>query len=190
MFDPNKYAVLLAEQRDADASAANKHRNIRCPKCDLNQSATHKKCSRCGHDLKEARKAKFAKMNASQRLSFFDATPIDSDEFAYQCLLAADSLAKASTPEPWSTSKTSNWIARVGGLPDYIQHISHGIARSGKHTESEAIEMAVGVCEDPPKNWGATAREACAKAVAEWEAKRAKAHAMGLLGGKGGGGKK
>jgi hypothetical protein len=40
---------------------------------------------------------------------------------------AADSMAKASTPEPWSKSKTSNWVARAGGLPDYIQHISHDL---------------------------------------------------------------
>lgn len=30
------------------------------------------------------------------------------------------SLAKASTPEPFSASRTSNWVARVGGLPPYI----------------------------------------------------------------------
>lgn len=33
---------------------------------------------------------------------------------------AADSLAKASTPEPFSRSRTSNWVARGGGLPPYI----------------------------------------------------------------------
>jgi hypothetical protein len=65
---------------------------------------------------------------------------------------AKGSLAKASTPEPWSKSKTSNWVARAGGLPDYIQHVSHGIKRSNPElSTSEAIQRAIGVV----KNWAA-----------------------------------
>jgi hypothetical protein len=94
---------------------------------------------------------------------------------------AADSLAKASTPQPWSTSKTSNWVARSGGLPDYIQHVSHGIKRSSPGISvSEAIQKAIGVV----KRWAAggggvdkNTQAAAAKAVAEWEAKKAGAHA-------------
>jgi hypothetical protein len=41
--------------------------------------------------------------------------------------------------------------------------------------------MAIGVCKHPPKNWGADARAACAKAVAEWAEKKAEAHAKGLI---------
>lgn len=84
---------------------------------------------------------------------------------------AADSLVKASTPQPFSTSKTSNWVARVGGLPDYVQHIAHALVTSG-HPESEAIQMAIGIVKNPPHNWGAEARAAAAKAAAEWEAKK------------------
>lgn len=87
---------------------------------------------------------------------------------------AADSLVKASTPQPFSTSRTSNWIARLGGLPDYIQHVAHGILRSDPAGGvSGAIEKAIGVV----KNWAsgvgkhvdANTRAAAAKAVAEWE---------------------
>lgn len=87
---------------------------------------------------------------------------------------AADSLVKASTPEPFSTSKTSNWVARKGGLPPYVQHIAHDIEGTGKppKTESEAIRLAIGIVENPPKAWDATAKAAAAKAAAEWRAKR------------------
>lgn len=90
--------------------------------------------------------------------------------------MAKGSLAKASTPEPFSTSKTSNWVARGGGLPDYIQHVAHALVRSGK-TESEAIAMAIGII----KNWAhgkgnvdAETRAAATKALGEWTALKAK----------------
>lgn len=89
---------------------------------------------------------------------------------------AADSLAKASTPEPFSTSKTSNWIARNGGLPDYIQHVAHGIVRSGKPV-SEAIRDAIGIVKRWARGGGgvdAGTKAAAAKAIAEWEALKAR----------------
>lgn len=79
--------------------------------------------------------------------------------------------------EPFSESKTSNWVARVGGLPPYIQHVAHALVDSG-HPESKAISMAVGIV----RNWsegkgkvGKPVQAAAAKAIAEWEAKKAKA---------------
>lgn len=90
---------------------------------------------------------------------------------------AADSLVKASTPQPFSTSKTSNWVARAGGLPDYIQHVAHGILRSGAGSESEAIQKAIGIVKrwaSGGKNVDATTRAAAAKAVAQWEAMKGK----------------
>jgi predicted ABC-type ATPase len=97
---------------------------------------------------------------------------------------AADSLVKASTPQPFSTSKTSNWVARAGGLPDYIQHVAHGILRSGASDESSAIQKAIGVV----KRWAAgggkvdaNTQAAAAKAVAEWEAKKAGNAAKGAV---------
>lgn len=95
---------------------------------------------------------------------------------------AADSMAKALTPEPFSTSKTSNWVARVGGLPPYIQHVAHDLVEKGM-PESHAIGMAVGIV----KNWshghngkGGTVHAdtvAAAKlAITQWEEKKARSH--------------
>jgi hypothetical protein len=86
---------------------------------------------------------------------------------------AADSLVKAATPQPFSASKTSNWIARLGGLPDYIQHLAHGIQRSGKSV-SEAIEIAVGLVQHPPAKWDANAKAAAKIAAGQWAALRAR----------------
>jgi thioredoxin reductase/peptidoglycan hydrolase-like protein with peptidoglycan-binding domain len=84
---------------------------------------------------------------------------------------AKDSLAKASTPEPFSKSKTSNWVARGGGLPAYIQHIAHALMEKKGKTESNAIQMAIGIV----KNWAhgkgnvdKNTRAAAQKALAEW----------------------
>lgn len=90
--------------------------------------------------------------------------------------MPADSVAKARTPEPFSTSKTSNWIARVGGLPPYFQHVAHGIMESGK-PRSEAIKIAIGRVEDWAAGKGnvdAGTRAASRIAVKEWAEKRAK----------------
>jgi hypothetical protein len=93
-------------------------------------------------------------------------------------------LIAGTNPEPFSTSKTSNWVARVGGLPTLIQHVAHDLM-PGAGTVSHAIEMAVGIVH----NWAhghdgkgnrvspAVMAEAV-KAIAEWDAKRARAHAL------------
>jgi uncharacterized protein YdaT len=72
-----------------------------------------------------------------------------------------------------------NWVTSVGGLPSFIRAIAHALIRNG-HSESEAIQLAVGVV----KNWAsgeghvtAKTRAKAAAALAEWEAKKAAAHA-------------
>jgi peptidoglycan hydrolase-like protein with peptidoglycan-binding domain len=92
---------------------------------------------------------------------------------------SAKTAALAATPSPFSTSKTSNWVARVGGLPSYIQNVAKGIMKSGK-SESEAISAAIGIC----KRWAAggggvhpEVKAAAAAAIAEWERKKAQSHA-------------
>jgi peptidoglycan hydrolase-like protein with peptidoglycan-binding domain len=97
---------------------------------------------------------------------------------------AADSLQKASTPEPFSKSRTSNWVARGGGLPAYIQHVAHDLMEKRGKSESNAIQMAIGIV----KNWAsgkgkvdANTRAAAQKAVAEWEKLKAGAHGKGSL---------
>lgn len=82
--------------------------------------------------------------------------------------------------EPFSTSKTSNWVAKAGGLPHYIQHIAHDLMEKRGMDESRAIAMAVGIVKRWARGGGKVkpdTRAAAAKAVAEWEAKKAKAHA-------------
>jgi hypothetical protein len=81
-----------------------------------------------------------------------------------------------------------NWVEKVGGLPDYIKRIAKHLQEKGKD-ESQAIAIAVNVVKKmcatgdlnfPGKqeaNAGSRA-EACA-AVADWEAKKAAAHAKG-----------
>lgn len=71
-----------------------------------------------------------------------------------------------------------NWVNRVGGLPLYIRAIAQALLRSG-HSESEAVSIAVGTV----KRWAAgggkvtpATRARAAKAVAEWEAKKAASH--------------
>lgn len=116
---------------------------------------------------------KTGRTQSGARVSFGTQHACRDDVREFRLNEAADSLVKASTPQPWSTSKTSNWVARAGGLPDYIQHVSHGIKRSDPSmSTSEAIAKAIGVV----KRWAAgggkvdkNTQAAAAKAIAEWE---------------------
>ena len=79
-----------------------------------------------------------------------------------------------------------NWVDDVGGLPRYIKRISKHLRRKGM-TKSHAIATAVNVVKKmcatgdlnyPGKqNANAGSRAQACKAVAEWEAKKAKAKA-------------
>jgi hypothetical protein len=91
-------------------------------------------------------------------------------------------LAEAAdkTPEPFSTSKTSNWVARAGGLPNYIQHIAHDLVEKRGKSESQAIQMAIGIVKRWCRGGGNVkpdTRAAACKAVAKWEAMKTKSHA-------------
>jgi HK97 family phage portal protein len=96
----------------------------------------------------------------------------------------AESWVKRYDVSPIGLGK--NWVTDVGGLPLFIRAVAHALMRNG-HPESQAIQMAVGVIQ----NWAAgrtggsgmkgrptpkTVGKAQA-ALAEWEAKKAKAHA-------------
>lgn len=84
-------------------------------------------------------------------------------------------------PGPCDTTpigEGKNWVTEVNGLPLYIRAIARALLRSG-HSESQAIQLAVGTV----KRWAAgggkvsaETRARAAKAVAEWEAKKAAAH--------------
>lgn len=81
----------------------------------------------------------------------------------------------AATPSPFSTSTTSNWVARTGGLPNYIQQVAKGVMKTGK-SESQAIQIAIGKCEDWAEGRGGVSPEvkaAAAAAIAEFKGKAA-----------------
>lgn len=93
-------------------------------------------------------------------------------------------LAAAGLPDEEATAELANWVEKAGGLPSYIKRIAKHLQEKGM-TESRAIATAVNATKKmcatgdlnfPGKqdvNPGSRA-EAC-KAVAEWEAKKAKA---------------
>lgn len=82
-----------------------------------------------------------------------------------------DLAGSSVSAEPFSKSKTSNWVAKAGGLPHFIQHMAHDIMEgdAGK-TESAAIAIAISQC----KKLAAKGNAKAAKAVAEWEELKAK----------------
>lgn len=89
--------------------------------------------------------------------------------------VVAKSTPADKTPEPFSSSKTSNWVARQGGLPNYIQHVAHALTEKGMD-ESRAIATAI----NRMKMWAAggggissAVQAAAAKAIAELKAKGA-----------------
>lgn len=98
--------------------------------------------------------------------------------------LAADSMAKASTPQPvgpkplWKKTKPKPWH-----LPFYIEHVANALIKHG-HSESEAISMAVGIVrawaqkkpEGGEKSLHGDTQAAAAKAIAEWENLKKSAH--------------
>ncbi len=97
-------------------------------------------------------------------------TIFDRDELDLIAALAGCSLDE---------SPGSNWVQETGGLPPYICRIARAVKRSGK-TTSQAIAIAV----SRVKKWAAggddvdaDTRAKAAKALAQWEAKKAKAKA-------------
>jgi hypothetical protein len=80
-----------------------------------------------------------------------------------------------------SPGKSDNWIERVGGsLPEYICEVAKSIHQKRGVTLSRAISIAIGVM----KNWSsgrgevnADTRAKAAKALAQWNALKAKAKA-------------
>lgn len=74
------------------------------------------------------------------------------------------------------SSPKKNWVEKSGGLPNYICKIAKGIMKSGK-SKSQAIAIAV----SRVKKWAAggdgveaDTKAKAAKAVAQWEALKAK----------------
>ena len=87
-------------------------------------------------------------------------------------------------PGPIGTpGNRENWVDQVGGLPPYIREIAHALIREG-HDDSAAIAMGVAAV----KRWAVggddvepDTRTKALAALAEWEAKKAAAHADNVL---------
>ena len=86
-------------------------------------------------------------------------------------------LARGSTLD---RSPKKNWVEKVGGLPAYIEQIAKDLHEERGMTISRAIATAISMC----KKWAAggknvkpETRAKAAKAIAEWEAKKARSHA-------------
>jgi hypothetical protein len=75
-------------------------------------------------------------------------------------------------------SPGSNWVQGVGGLPSFICEIARAIKRTGKSTQN-AIQIAVSRVKVWASGKGVSkdTQAKAAKAVAEWEAKKAKSKA-------------
>ena len=85
----------------------------------------------------------------------------------------------ASTRDAFA-ERRKNWVAEVGGLPRYIRRIADHMISQGKG-ESHAIAAAVNTVKRWARGGGEVKPETVAKAaaaLAEWEAKKAAAHAM------------
>jgi hypothetical protein len=84
-------------------------------------------------------------------------------------------------------SSKKNWVEQAGGLPDYIERIAKHLHYEKGMTISHAIATAVNVtkrmCASGDTNWpgmqqvNPKSRAQACKAVAEWEAKKAKTKA-------------
>lgn len=69
--------------------------------------------------------------------------------------------------------KKDNWVESNGGLPDYIERVAKHIHYEGGHPISTAISMAI----SQVKKWAAAGKAEAIKAIAQWEALKAKAAA-------------
>lgn len=98
---------------------------------------------------------------------------------------AADSMAKATTPEPLGKPGGPG-LFRIKGLqlPPYVQHVAQRLRAQG-HTTSEAIQRALGIVEDwshghmpgSDKPVHPDTVAAAQLAMKEWDAAKAAAHA-------------
>jgi hypothetical protein len=114
--------------------------------------------------------------------------------------LTVETPTASTVPEPFGKpSGPGLWHVKGMMLPAYIQHVAHEMIKSGRAKNvSEAIQLAVGIVRKWSKGipvGGETAvgggkagkhpgkihpdvQAAAAKAMAEWDAKRARAHAQ------------
>ena len=106
------------------------------------------------------------------------------DDLGLLITRTAETPIASTVHEPFG-SPAGPGLFHVKGLqlPAYVQHVAHHLIGQG-HPESKAIEMAVGII----RNWAhghdghgnavhPDVQAAAVKAMAEWEAAKATAHA-------------
>lgn len=123
---------------------------------------------------------------AEAKLQVLTDTSTDTDDETNEEKATFDAIA-----ETWENSNTDgdtaesddlgtfNWISDEGGLPHYIDRIRKALQRRGM-PKSHAIASAVNQVKRWARGGGkvtAKTRAKAVKALAEWEAKRAAAHA-------------
>jgi len=76
-------------------------------------------------------------------------------------------------------SSRHNWVEDAGGLPEYICEVARAIERQGGHDLDSAIPIAVSRIKvwATGKGVNAKTQAKAAAALAEWEKKKASAHA-------------
>ena len=92
---------------------------------------------------------------------------------------SSDPATEGTTEEDGDDISTFNWVSDAGGLPHYIDRIRKALQRRGM-PKSHAIASAVNQVKRWARGGGkvtAKTRAKAVKALAEWEAKRAAAHA-------------
>ena len=92
---------------------------------------------------------------------------------------SSDPATEGTTEEDGDDLGTFNWVSDAGGLPHYIDRIRKALQRRGM-PKSHAIASAVNQVKRWARGGGkvtAKTRAKAVKALAEWEAKRAAAHA-------------
>lgn len=111
-------------------------------------------------------------------------TKLGGLEMAFAAMEWDDSDMLALVGCTLDRSGGSNWVQENGGLPEYICQVARSISTKRGKSISNAIQIAVGVIKRWAKGVGdvnADTRAKAAKAVAQWEALKAKARAKGAV---------
>lgn len=85
-----------------------------------------------------------------------------------QVIMLGSSASLAETPEK------DNWVDHTGDLPKYVREVARSIKKTGK-TTSQAIAIAISRIKKWAVSGEGDTKAKAAKAVAEWEALKAKA---------------
>lgn len=123
---------------------------------------------------------------AEAKLQVLTDTASDSDDETDEEKATFDAIADTYSSSLFDDSEddgddlsTFNWVSDAGGLPHYIDRIRKALQRRGM-PKSHAIASAVNQVKRWARGGGkvtAKTRAKAVKALAEWEAKRAAAHA-------------